>query len=88
MSDEPEVRLNSGQLVRINDGVVEVITPPPPAEHHFKMTVEHLTSGHLEAACGNYDGLIEFLKQLEQLDYRLASLERQVGEVPKITFDT
>ena len=86
MSDEP-VRLPSGQMAHLADGVVQVVPPKPVGAHHFKMAAEHKHSGAVEVCCGDYDGLIAFLKQLESLDYMLVSIERQPGEVPVLRFD-
>jgi hypothetical protein len=84
MSDDNTIQLATGQTARITEGRVEVL--PPPAQHHYKLTVEHLVSGELAARSGSYDDLIPFLKQLEGMDYRLRSLEREPGEVPPIEF--
>ncbi len=76
----PTIQLTTGQTARITEGRVL----PPPAEHHYKLTVEHRVSGELAARSGSYDDLIPFLKQLEEMDYRLRSLEREPGVVPQI----
>lgn len=76
-----EVRLSSGQLARIYEGRVEVV---PPSIHHYKLVAEHSTGGELTACCFGYDSLIDFLKQLELLDYRLSYVKRIAGEVPPL----
>lgn len=79
----PEIQLATGQMARMSEGRVHIV---PHAEHHYKLVAEHKTTGELQACCGDYDGLIIFLKQLEKLDYRLRCLERMPGEVPSVKF--
>jgi hypothetical protein len=96
MSDTPEplkvfgaeIRLRSGQQVKMNEGgTVEVIPSPPkevivdPELHHYKMRVafEKDHSKSLMACSDDYDSLIVFLKQLEQLDYFMLNIERVEG---------
>ena len=78
------VRLASGQLAQITEGVVQVVAPKPVGAHHFRMACEHRHSGAVEVHSADYDSLVSFLKQLERLDFILLSLERQPGEAPHL----
>jgi len=93
MSDETptpfsaEVRLGSGQLARMHEGTVRVIAPKELPTYHFLMNVAHIDQ-HTEPVTAvrapNYEALVQFLKQLEKLDYLLLNIERVDGEVPVI----
>lgn len=82
-----KVRLETGQLAQIHEGTVRVISPTELPPHHFMMSVSHLTSEHKEGVAKvravNYESLLQFLKQLENLDYLLLNIERIEGAVPQ-----
>lgn len=80
------VRLGSGQLAQMQEGgTVRVITPKEIPQHHFRMSVANRRK-HDEAVTevrsATYDALVQFLKQLEKLDYLLLNIERIDGPVP------
>lgn len=60
-----------------------------PPKQHYKMTVDHSREYGkpvLEVRCPSYDSLITFVKQLENLQYALITIERVSGSVPEIAF--
>lgn len=90
MTDVPsfggEIRLGSGQRAQIAlGGTVNVVPQGKLPEHHFLMVVAHrrdFDKPTTQVQSATYDALISFLKQLEELDYLLMSIERIQGAVP------
>ena len=74
----PEMRLSTGQTIRLNEGRVEVL--PPPLRYHYRLVAQNPLSNEISAHAARYDDLIPFLKQLEELGYQLHSLERVPGD--------
>ncbi len=80
MSDD--VRLATGQTVRLEDGAVRVVASPPhEARHHYRMTLAHPEGSGLPtvASAATYAPLLPFLAQLEAIGYVLLDITRAEG---------
>jgi hypothetical protein len=75
-----EVRLGSGQLAQLSPGgTVRVVQREP----YHQLSVAHRrdpATPVLHAHSATYEALIDFLKQLEVLDYQLLDLRRVTSE--------
>jgi hypothetical protein len=75
-----EVRLTTGQIARMQGGVVSVVeTPAKEQPHHYKMTVQHPTGSLLDVRAGEHGACMLFLAQLEPLGYAMRNMVRMPG---------
>ncbi len=80
-----EVRLTTGQMARMESGVVSVVVQAAakePAPHHYKMTVQHPTGGMLDVRAAEHGACMAFLAQLESLGYAMRNMVRMPGVSP------
>jgi hypothetical protein len=76
-----EVRLTTGQVARMQDGVVAVVeaATKEPA-HHYKMTAQHAVSGSLlDIRAAEHAVCMGFLAQLEAIGYAMRNMVRMPG---------
>jgi hypothetical protein len=75
-----EVRLTTGQIARMQDGVVAVVgaATKEPA-HHYKMTVQHPTGSLLDVRAAEHGTCMLFLAQLERLGYAMRNMAHMPG---------
>ncbi len=66
-----EIRLATGQKAQLRGGRVEVL---PEAGKRYRLTVEHVDGGAMNAVARDYAALLDFLRQTERLHYQLRSL--------------
>ena len=66
-----EIRLPNGRTAVLKSGRVEVL---PDDGKVYKLTVVHTTGGEMTATCRDYQKLLAFLRQVENLHYELRSL--------------
>ena len=71
MIDQDKIRLPTGQLAKLNEGRVEVISEP----QQYRLVTYHSQGQQLVARSRTYANLLPFLTQLEALGYQLRSLE-------------
>lgn len=76
-----EVRLTTGQIARMESGVVSVVpaAATEPAPHHYKMTVQHPLGSLLDVRAGEHGACMLFLAQLEKLGYAMRNMVRMPG---------
>jgi hypothetical protein len=75
-----EVRLTTGQVARMQSGVVSVVeTPAKEPAHHYKMTVQHPTGGLCDVRAAEHGACMLFLGQLEKLGYAMRNMVRMPG---------
>jgi hypothetical protein len=75
-----EVRLTTGQVARMQGGVVSVVeTPAKEPAHHYKMTVQHPTGGLCDVRAAEHGACMLFLGQLEKLGYDMRNMVRMPG---------
>ena len=76
-----EVRLTTGQIARMEAGVVSVVqaAAKEPAPHHYKMTVQHPTGSLLDVRSAEHGDCMRFLAQLESLGYAMRNMVRMPG---------
>lgn len=81
-----EIRLGTGQRAQlVPGGTINVVPQDKLPEHHFLMVVAHrrdFEKPTTQVQSATYDALVDFLKQLERIDYLLVSIERIQGAVP------
>jgi hypothetical protein len=81
-----EIRLGTGQIAQLQPGgTINVVSHDKVPEHHFCMAVAHrrdFETPVTQVWSTTYDALVDFLKQLEALDYLLVSIERIDGIIP------
>jgi hypothetical protein len=78
-----EVRLGTGQRAHLHPGGTVTVRRMP--EHHFVMNVAHqrdFTTPVTQVRSATYQALVDFLKQLEGLDYLLVDISRVEGMPP------
>jgi hypothetical protein len=75
-----EVRLTTGQMARMQDGVVSVVEAATKEQpHHYKMTVQHPTGSLLDVRAAEHGACMLFLGQLEKLGYDMRNMVRMPG---------
>jgi recombinational DNA repair protein (RecF pathway) len=81
-----EVRLTTGQMARMQDGVVSVVEAAAkerdPVPHHYKMTVQHPSGSLCDVRAAEHGACMLFLAQLERLGYAMRNMVRMPGAAP------